>query len=81
MTERKMWEQEQERRVEHLRELEAAGHRYIAIGCDRMGELNNQLMAISEAGWDLHSVVSFLLPEELSLDRRSHFAVIAERRD
>ena len=70
--------EEHDRRVEHLKELEDAGERYVAFTCDRMGELNLQLIAISAAGWHLHSVVPFVLPRKTSPDSQSYFAVIAE---
>ena len=73
--------EEYERSIEHLRECAAAGQKYVAVSCDRIGELNNQLSAITEAGWRLHSVVPFHLPAHITTDPASYFAVIAERRD
>ncbi len=80
MSEKEDAEEEYQRRVDHLREVKAAGQRYMATTCDRIGDLNIQLMAFAEAGWHVHSIVPFHLPAHLTTDPQSYFAVIAERK-
>ncbi len=76
----KEWAEEVERRVESLNHLASQGERYSAFGCDRIGMLNRELMAIAKAGWSLHSVVPHVLPSRITTDHMSYFCIIAELR-
>ncbi len=81
MTEgQKEWAKEVKGRVKHLKELEDLGETYCAFGCDRIGVLNRELIAIAKAGWSLHSVVPHVMPSHLTLDHMSYFCIIAEKR-
>jgi len=66
-------------KVEHLKVLADNGVKYIATACDRIGEVNRELMAISMAGWRLHSIVPFILPSHITTDHMTYFCVVAEK--
>ncbi len=61
-----------------VKSLQAIDDKYCAMSCDRMGELNLLLIAISRAKWKLHSVHSFVLPPDITAYPRTFFCVIAE---
>lgn len=68
-----------EDRVKQLKGIERFGGKYLAFSCDRVGALNNELIAINKAGWSLHRVIPIILPEHLTTSKMSYFCIIAEK--
>ncbi len=66
-------------RVKQIKGIEESGGKYLAFSCDRIGELNRELIAISKADWSLHSVIPIILHEHLTISKMSYFCVIAEK--